>query len=138
MTATSAPQLLDRPASAASAIPVIDIAPFAGGDPAARRAVADAVDAACRSTGFLVITGHGVDPAEVAEMYDVTRRFFQLPAAEKAKVVSPIGDRHEAYAPNANPYDVSPIEDRPVVREQYHSYRYDTPDEAIAAGYPAG
>ena len=133
----STPQLLDRPADT-GAVPVIDIAAFRGDDPAARQAVADAVDAACRTIGFLVITGHGVPQPAIAEMYDVTRRFFQLPAEEKAKVVSPVGDRHEAYAPNANPYDHSPVEDRPVVREQYHSYRYDTPEEAIAAGYPHG
>jgi isopenicillin N synthase-like dioxygenase len=132
-------QLLDHPTDdATGAVPIIDIAAFLGADPVARQAVVDAVAAACRSIGFLVITGHGVPQAAIDEIYDVTRRFYELPHEQKMEVVSPAGDRHEAYTPNANPYDISAIEDRPVMREQYHSYRYDTPEEAIAAGYPEG
>jgi isopenicillin N synthase-like dioxygenase len=133
-------QLLDRhPTEADTAsVPIIDIAPFFGDDPVARQQVADGVGAACRSIGFIVVTGHGVPQAAIDAIYGVTRDFYQLPSEEKMKVASPIGDRHEAYAPNANPYDASPIEDRPVMREQYHSYRYDTPEEAIADGYPEG
>jgi isopenicillin N synthase-like dioxygenase len=119
-------------------VPVIDIAPFRGDDPVARQRVVDEIAAACRSIGFLVIVGHGVPQAAIDGIYDVTRRFYELPMDEKMKVVGPSGDGHEGYTPNANPYDRSPIEDRPVMREQYHSYRYDTPEEAIAAGYPDG
>jgi isopenicillin N synthase-like dioxygenase len=119
-------------------VPVIDISPASTGDTEARRRLVEAIDAACRSIGFLVITGHGVPEADIAEMYAVTRRFFELPHDEKMKVVSPQGDRHEAYTPDANSYDTTPLGERPVMREQYHSYRYDTPDEAIAAGYPEG
>ena len=44
-------------------IPAIDLAPFLADDPAGRRMVADAVAAACRDVGFLVISGHGVPQA---------------------------------------------------------------------------
>ena len=44
-------------------VPAIDIAPFLSGDPDGKRAVVDAVRAACRDIGFLVIAGHGL-PAE--------------------------------------------------------------------------
>ena len=53
----------ERVADAAVTVPVIDIAPFAHGDPAARRTVVAAVKHACEHVGFFVITGHGV-PAE--------------------------------------------------------------------------
>ena len=44
-------------------VPVIDIAPFRTGDAATRRAVVAAIGQAVHDIGFLVITGHGVDPA---------------------------------------------------------------------------
>ena len=49
-------------------VPVIDIAPFRGGDPAAARRVAERVGEACRDIGFLVIAGHGIDPALVTRV----------------------------------------------------------------------
>ena len=50
----------ERVADAAVTVPVIDIAPFARGDLAARRAVVAAVKHACEHVGFFVITGHGL------------------------------------------------------------------------------
>jgi isopenicillin N synthase-like dioxygenase len=46
-------------------VPVIDIAPYRSGNRAAARRVADRVGEACRDIGFLVIAGHGIDPALV-------------------------------------------------------------------------
>jgi len=70
-------------------VPVIDIAPFREGDAAARQAVAEAVGRACRDIGFLVIAGHGVDPALVERTRAVSRAFFALPLAEKRRVARP-------------------------------------------------
>jgi isopenicillin N synthase-like dioxygenase len=63
---------------AASPIPVIDLARFRGGE-AERLALAREVDEACRSIGFLVIVGHGVDPALIDEVDALGRQFFDLP-----------------------------------------------------------
>lgn len=60
------------------AVPVIDISPFFDGTVAGKRAVADAVDEAGRSIGFLVVSGHGVPEATVDAMYSTTRAFFDL------------------------------------------------------------
>lgn len=70
-------------------VPVIDIAPFRQGGAAGKRAVAEAVDRACRDIGFLVIEGHGVDPALVARTREVSRAFFDLPLDEKRRVARP-------------------------------------------------
>lgn len=43
-----------------SSVPVIDLAPWSGGDEAGRAAVAAQVDAALQSVGFFLISGHGV------------------------------------------------------------------------------
>ena len=66
-----------------TAIPVIDIAPYRAGDPAGSKRIAEAVDAACESVGFLVISGHGVPDALVRQVFDVSLAFFDLPLADK-------------------------------------------------------
>ncbi len=70
-------------------VPVIDIAPFRLGNGEQKRLVAQAVDQACRDIGFLVIGGHGVDPALIAETREVSRAFFDLPLVEKMRVARP-------------------------------------------------
>ena len=42
----------------ASSVPIIDLAPWFGGDEAARAAVAAQVDAALQSVGFFLASGH--------------------------------------------------------------------------------
>ncbi|WP_433556780.1 isopenicillin N synthase family dioxygenase [Pseudonocardia xinjiangensis] len=78
-------------------VPVIDIAPFRNGSPADRAAVAAAVDAACRDIGFLVVSGHGVPERRLAQIGDVTRRFFDLPIEEKLRVRRPAPDVSRGY-----------------------------------------
>ena len=65
-------------------VPVIDISSYReGGTPEQRAAVADAVDAAARSVGFMQITGHGI-PAEAAEaLAAALDEFFGLPLETK-------------------------------------------------------
>lgn len=70
-------------------VPVIDIAPAFGGPAAARRAVADQVDRACRDIGFLVISGHGVPSEQIDRMRRVSAAFFDLPLAQKRRVARP-------------------------------------------------
>lgn len=62
----------------ATGIPVIDIAPFIGGDAGAGDVV-KAVEAACRSIGFILVTGHGVDPGVTRHLYDGARAYFDEP-----------------------------------------------------------
>ena len=65
------------------AVPTIDIGGFLDGDGKARREVAAQVAAACRRTGFLIISGHRF-PAEL--MARATRElfaFFDLPTETK-------------------------------------------------------
>jgi isopenicillin N synthase-like dioxygenase len=62
-------------------VPVIDLS---SKDSAAGRAgIAEAIGAACESSGFFAIVGHGVAPDLVRRMYATTTAFFTLPGAEK-------------------------------------------------------
>jgi len=79
----------ERAAAADADIPVIDLAPFAGGDAAERRGVVLAVARACEEVGFFGIVGHGVDEAAIAAIQREGRAFFALPREEKMRVVRP-------------------------------------------------
>jgi isopenicillin N synthase-like dioxygenase len=77
-------------------IPVIDLAPYATG--VEKHRVAAEVARACETVGFLVITGHGVSSAVLDGIVDATRRFFALPEATKAGLVSPDPDVFRGYS----------------------------------------
>ncbi len=56
-------------------------------------AVAEAVDQACRDTGFFLIAGHGVDREMLDRLDEAARRFFALPDARKAEISMARGGR---------------------------------------------
>ncbi|MFB7309988.1 isopenicillin N synthase family dioxygenase [Streptomyces sp. NPDC056192] len=74
-------------------IPTIDLRPWLSGDAGARRETAATVDAALRAAGFLLVTGHGVDPALRTAIRDAARGFFRLPAAAKKPYAVKVGGR---------------------------------------------
>jgi isopenicillin N synthase-like dioxygenase len=75
----------------ADVVPVIDLSGWFGDDPAARRAVAAAIDDACRTTGFFQITGHRFPPALVERTLAEIDAFFDLPHEAKM-LIAPDGD----------------------------------------------
>ena len=84
---------------AKAAVPVIDISPYRRGDRDARRALAAEVDRTCREIGFMVIAGHGVDPELIEAVESASRTFFDLPLAEKMRIVRPAPDVTRGYMP---------------------------------------
>lgn len=62
-------------------VPVIDIAGLESPGSLA------AIDRACRDWGFFQVTGHGIDPLLLAEVFAVSRQFFAQPAAEKRRIL---------------------------------------------------
>jgi isopenicillin N synthase-like dioxygenase len=79
-------------------VPAIDITPWvAGGDESARRAVAEAVDDACRRVGFMQILGHGTSPRIVDDLAGAMDQFFDLSTATKMSYREPGANR--GYSP---------------------------------------
>lgn len=73
---------------AANELPVIDVAPLLdGSDPAG---VAARIDRACRSIGFFLVDGHGIDPTLRADLDRAALDFFDLPDAHKARIAMPL------------------------------------------------
>ena len=80
--------------SGSAALPVIDVGPLVGGAPAAARAaVAEQIQVACRERGFFDVTGHGVPAGLLAELADASTEFFALPAADKLEIAMERGGR---------------------------------------------
>jgi isopenicillin N synthase-like dioxygenase len=65
------------------AVPTIDISGLFSSDLDERRVVARAIGQACEDIGFLTVTGHGVHPGLVREVFGQTRRVFARSAGEK-------------------------------------------------------
>jgi isopenicillin N synthase-like dioxygenase len=99
-------------------VPVIDIAGYFGGSPAAKRAIARRIDEACATIGFLVISGHGVPAALIAEMSDVCRRFFDLPIALKLTCQS-AGRGYHAVETSALNYSIGGKDSPPDYNESF-------------------
>jgi isopenicillin N synthase-like dioxygenase len=77
----------------ADLVPIIDLTPWFSGGEDGRRAVAARVDEALRTSGFLLITGHGVPDEVRARARATAREFFTLPAAVKARYATQVGGR---------------------------------------------
>jgi len=67
----------------------IDLAAFHAGSAADRAAVAAAFDGAGRDSGFILLTGHGVDPSVIDRAFEAWQEFFDLPTDEKVRAVAP-------------------------------------------------
>lgn len=74
-------------------VPTIDIGAWRSGGPDDRAAIERTVDRALRSAGFLLVGGHGVDPALRAEIRRSARAFFLLPPAAKERYAVKVGGR---------------------------------------------
>lgn len=75
-----------------ASLPLIDVSALVAGS-VGREAVASQIGAACRAHGFFYVTGHGVDPALVRRLEDLSHRFFDLPEETKMKWRMALGGR---------------------------------------------
>ncbi|SED21541.1 Isopenicillin N synthase [Amycolatopsis tolypomycina] len=69
-------------------VPVIDLRGSRSGSAGQRRALAHRIGRVCETSGFFVVTGHGVPDAAVAELMAGVSSFFALPVAVKHELLS--------------------------------------------------
>ena len=71
-----------------NSLPLVDVSALLDPDASSESCdgVGREIDAACRDTGFLLVTGHGVDPALRDDLERLSREFFALPDATKAQI----------------------------------------------------
>ncbi|MBZ4487571.1 isopenicillin N synthase family oxygenase [Microbacterium sp. cx-55] len=71
-------------------VPTVDITPYiTGGTPEARAEVARQIDDACRTVGFIQITGHGIPDAVIDGLTSAMDAFFGLSLEEKKSYRTP-------------------------------------------------
>src|ERR1044071_3714692 len=80
------------PASAGSAIPLIDVAPLILGTDA-RQDVAAKIGTACRDFGFFYIVGHGVSRSLQRDLEEQSRAFFAQDIQTKLEISMAHGGR---------------------------------------------
>jgi isopenicillin N synthase-like dioxygenase len=74
-------------------VPTIDLGAWLSGDAGVRARIAATVDQALQTAGFLLVTGHGVDPALRDGIREAARAFFRLPPAAKEPYAVKVGGR---------------------------------------------
>ncbi|QCQ17101.1 isopenicillin N synthase family dioxygenase [Microbacterium sp. RG1] len=71
-------------------VPLVDITAYVSdGSPEAKAEVARSIDDACRTVGFIQITGHGIPDAVTAGLTDAMDRFFALDLEQKKTYRTP-------------------------------------------------
>jgi isopenicillin N synthase-like dioxygenase len=81
-----------------STLPVVDISGLSG-DAGDRAAVARDIRNACLDSGFFYLAGHGIPMDELARVFAQSRRFFDLPLAEKNAIALPRSRCNRGYEP---------------------------------------
>ena len=79
-------------------VPTVDISPYLADSTSAEaeEIVAD-VRAACISSGFFQITGHGIPPSLQKDVFDAAAAFFALPLEEKKLLDAKTNIGHRGY-----------------------------------------
>lgn len=78
-------------------LPIIDISGLASPNPAARRAVGTALQAACLEHGFFYCVGHGVPQGLIGAAMEQSRAMFDLPEAAKDAVDKSLSPCNRGY-----------------------------------------
>ena len=80
-------------------LPIVNIAPFLGGDPDGKARVAREFGAALEDTGFAIIVGHGVPEDLAQQTYDALTEFFDQPMEAKTAYTPPEKAKGRGYLP---------------------------------------
>lgn len=111
-------------------IPVLDIGPALAGAPGARQALAERIARSAEDTGFLVLAGHGVDPALPAGCFAAAASFFALP--DEVKLALKVGELNIGFLPTgAQVIRTSKIAEvkKPNLNESFYIVRDRAPDD---------
>ena len=114
-------------------VPVIDLAAWFGAEAEPKRELARAVDAACRSVGFLQVVGHRVPEDVIQAMLRETDALFQRPLEEKlgwAPARPGLNRGYAAMGSEALAYSLGAEPERPDLFEAFNVGPDVVPDDA--------
>ena len=120
------------------ALPLIDVSALLADEAydSDRLAVGLEIDAACRDSGFFLVTGHGIEPQLRDDLERLAREFFALPEATKAAIAMhrggvawrgwfPVGDELTSGEPDRKEgiyfgAELAPTDPRVLARTPLH------------------
>ena len=100
-------------ATAFESIPVIDVTPLAGED-RLPDGPAEELCRACHEVGFVLVVNHGIDDGLHGAVFDMMRRFFDLPEDSKRMIHKQASPHFRGWEPVGTEY----TNNRPDMREQ--------------------
>jgi isopenicillin N synthase-like dioxygenase len=108
--------------------------------PSTERALAARLDDAWRSSGFVVLTDHGVDAALTESLDAAARTFFRLPVDDKLAVRSAAPGARRGFTPSGDTALGTTEDERrpPDLCEVFSISRFDDRAAAVRAGYRPG
>lgn len=115
--------------------PRFDLAQFEAADQNERQELARALDLICRETGFLVLVGHGVEPAVISDVWGAALGFFAQSPAFKQQAAPPYQGYPYGYlGPDAEALARSKGEDTPPdLKESFNGGPLVVPTDASQA-----
>lgn len=75
-------------------IPIVDFSAFLHGGQEDKQHIANGIDNAFQTSGFVYLRGHGVDQELVKQAFEWSKRFFDLPLEKKMLAPHPPGGAH--------------------------------------------
>jgi isopenicillin N synthase-like dioxygenase len=109
-------------------VPVVDISGYLRDGANAKARIAREIDDACRTIGFLVVSGHGVPEAATEKADHAARAFFDLPTAVKSGYAPDSSGAYRGYhalETNAIAYSLDNRDAPPDLLERYSIGRVD-------------
>lgn len=115
-------------------IPTLNLHDFTHGTPEQRQAFVNDLGAAYREIGFAAISGHGVAPELIDDMYREAESFFALPTEVKMTHEHPEHNRQRGYVS----FGTEHAKDSKAadLKEFWQVGQTQIPDEADMANYP--
>lgn len=113
----------------ADSIPVLDLSAARDAEGGFNPTFINALRDAAHRIGFFQLTGYGADESRIAEVFHVTRRFFALPPAERARLDNRLSPHFRGYTRLG--HEVT--QGRPDAREQLDF----GPERAAIDPYPS-
>jgi len=120
-------------------VPTIDISAFVlGGTAEQQAAVVDRIDDACRTVGFIQITGHGVPEPTIAGLAQAIDDFFDLPMDQKKRHRTPAMTNRGYSPPKSESLSLSlGVESANRMNDFFEAYNIgEEYDRESVAGYP--
>ncbi|MGY5453034.1 isopenicillin N synthase family dioxygenase [Agarivorans sp. MS3-6] len=79
------------------ALPIIDISALHNDDQSQWTSVINAIDKACRDTGFFYVTGHGIPAEQFSQVKAMAEQFFALPESIKQTINIQHSSNHRGW-----------------------------------------